>query len=998
MSRKVTSVLMGVSLMPALAVVPSVADTITSVQVVHEGQMLSLSDLVANSFNTGAPNGGVIYNAGTVVINGTSQFNNNTGSVFGGVIANEETGTLTISNVGFGGNTGSVGAALYNLGDANFTGAALFGSNVAEQSGGAISNAGDLVFGGNAIFSSNSVTNGAGGAIANDVGGTITFMGNAEFSGNSASATDVTDGIGGAVLNNGVIKFNGKTTFAMNKSQNNGTAIHNGVTGMMNFNGGLTLSNNNIISATGVATSTVYNQGIISVIGGDVIVNGNTSHVGGGINSSASDAKLLLGAYYDDDDNVVVSKINNIIFQNNTALDGTAGALYAGDDTELYAKNILFNNNDSNLGGRGGAIALHGGTLKIIGDSNTFTNNDANGTTDVVENQFEFGGGAIQNMGNVTIGGVNSVNNFTSNTSAGYGGAIHVRASDASDIVSTILNGATSFAYNHAALHGGAISNYVDAGQSTLTFHGDTVFTNNTSDGLGGAIYNTGTSNGVITFDGNATFSGNSDGTGANDIYNDGTINFNGNVTLDGGITGSGTLALGNGKSLNIGNASLTQSVVTMNGGRIVARLGNVTDDYRINVGMFNGDGIIALTLADEGTYRVFGNSVFGDTVFEGEITFDSPLYNLMWTDELKSVTASRKTPDQIAANNGISNLAAGTVLNLMNSSSDVLNGLGMAAQERLALGDKLSVEKAARAIYPELDPVIQSVSTSVQTSIANLAAGRMALLQSSLGRSGGDAAAHSGVWAEGMYNKSKQNDMFNGYTRGLVAGMDTRIARGFMLGVGYSYSHSDVASIARDIEIDSNTIFVYGQYKPAAWYVNAMANYTMSDYVEKSDALGIDVRSDFDVDAIGAVVTTGYDFAAGITPEFGLRYMHIGAEEYKNSLGIKNKLKDSDYLTAMAGVKYAFDFRVSRALTLRPELRYDVKYDMLSEKHAASVVMPGVPSYVMVGDRLAPFSMDFGGGLVMRYQDFSFAFNYDIEVREDYTSQTGRVRARMVF
>jgi outer membrane autotransporter protein len=201
-----------------------------------------------------------------------------------------------------------------------------------------------------------------------------------------------------------------------------------------------------------------------------------------------------------------------------------------------------------------------------------------------------------------------------------------------------------------------------------------------------------------------------------------------------------------------------------------------------------------------------------------------------------------------------------------------------------------------------------------------------------------------------------------------------------------------------RDTDVGSNTVFVYGQYKPTAWYMNAMLNYTMSDYVEKSDVLGTLVESDYDVNAFGGAIMTGYDFAGGITPEMGVRYMHISADEYKNSLDIKSKLDDVDYLTGMLGAKYAFDYRVSRWFALRPELRGAAKFDVISDENVATINMPGINAYVLDGKRLARMGAEFGAGLVMKYNDFSLALNYDIELREDYTSQTGRVRARLVF
>ena len=825
---------LGVAFLAGLVVMPAMADDVVGVQVIGEGDSITFSDVVANSFDT---TGGVILNSGTVTVNGTSQFSNNVGTMLGGVISNKATGILQIGNVEFNENTGYNGAVLYNLGSARFDGTALFAGNVAQN-------------------------------------------------------------LGGAIYNEGSIVFDKLATFSGNKSLNGGNVIQNESTGVINFNAGL-ISSGNVSADDYVTTYGINNSGTMTVVGGDVVVNGNMAYAGAGFSNFGN---LLLGAYFDDDDSVVSAPLDNITFQSNTATDGDGGAMY-------------------------------------------------------------------------------------------------IAATDASDVVSTILNGKTTFSLNHAALNGGAISNDVGGGQSELVFNGNVAFMENSAGEIGGAIYNLGGDNGVITFNGDVVFSGNTDSTGANDIYNDGTINFNGNVTLDGGITGAGTIVLANGKFLNIGNASISQGAINMNGGTIVAMISNVDDEYRINVGDFSGDGTIALTLGDVGTYKIFGESSFSEhTIFEGNITFDSPIYHLEWIDNNSTITAARKTAEQIANDNEVSIDAARTILNLMDSSSDVLNDLGMSLQEQLAVKNRNAVEHAHHAIHPEMESVVQSVSTSVQTAIAKLAAGRMAIVQSSVGRSGGDVVARGGVWAEGMYNKSKQNDAFNGYTRGVTVGIDTKLGRSFMLGAGYSYARSDFSGAVRDTDVGSNTVFAYGQYKPTAWYMNAMLNYTMSDYVEKSDVLGILVESDYDVNAFGGAIMTGYDFAGGITPEMGVRYMHISADEYKNSLDIKSKLDDVDYLTGMLGAKYAFDYRVSRGFTLRPELRGAAKFDVISDENVATINMPGINAYVLDGKRLARMGAEFGVGIAMKYNDFSLALNYDIELREDYTSQTGRVRARYVF
>jgi outer membrane autotransporter protein len=269
-----------------------------------------------------------------------------------------------------------------------------------------------------------------------------------------------------------------------------------------------------------------------------------------------------------------------------------------------------------------------------------------------------------------------------------------------------------------------------------------------------------------------------------------------------------------------------------------------------------------------------------------------------------------------------------------------------------------------------------------------------------SVGRNGGDVEFTSGgVWAQGLFNKSKQNDAFNGYTRGIALGMDGTINKDWTIGAGYSFSHSDISGTSRNTEIDSNTVFVYGQYKPTQWYVNAIANYTMSDYSERGTILdGVVVTGDYDVNSFGGALAAGYDFANGITPELGLRYMHVNANDYANSYGINTHIDDTDFLTGVIGAKYVFNVVATRHLTLVPQLNAGVKYDLLSDKNTATVAMPGVNAYTIDGNRLKRIGGEFGIGLGMQYRDLELSVNYDIDVREDYTSQTGMLKFRYNF
>ena len=697
------------------------------------------------------------------------------------------------------------------------------------------------------------------------------------------------------------------------------------------------------------------------------------------------------------------SLVSGSTFSGNSAtanyanLGDGGGALFLGSESQTIVFNNVFTGNSS--GTIGGAIATRPINYWLDTTySGQGTNSSVGAKVDILNSLFENNtagtrGGAFFNSfynSDAKEGYAYVKKSTFNNNTAGLGGAIFVEGwTDAVGGNAKLWIDNSSFVGNTANTDGGAIYN-----ESVLVV-ADGVFTNNTATTDGGAIYNSGAS----TFAGTNVFSGNTAGGVANDIYNSGTVVFAADsvTTMDGGITGAGTVTIDEGATLNLGTASIVQNSIDLNGTLNVTLKDtdefawfNISDSFASST----GNGILNLDLRVAGEYTIFEGEIFDSD----NITVSSSVFDYEWNEDLDTITVTMKSVEDIAAENGLTSESAGAIANLVESTSEKLNDFADLVQDELAAGNVGAVEEATKAIHPETESVAQSVTTSLQSTLANLAAGRMTMVQSPMGRRGGDAAARSGVWVEGLYNKSKQNDAFNGYTRGIVAGIDTIAARSLMLGVGYSYAHSDVSGTARNTEIDSNTIFLYGQYKPTAWYMNAMLNYTMSDYTEKADVLGVAVKSDYDVDALGVQVMTGYDFAGGITPEVGLRYMHISMDEYKNSLGVKNKLDNSDYLTAVLGTKYAFDYRVARGFTLRPELRYAVKYDLVSDKSVATVTMPGVPSYVLDGNRLSRIGAEFGGGLVMKYQDFSLSLNYDIEVREGYTSQTGRVRARLVF
>lgn len=635
----------------------------------------------------------------------------------------------------------------------------------------------------------------------------------------------------------------------------------------------------------------------------------------------------------------------------------------------------------NSYGQNGGAVYRSGPNLYI--QTSIFTHNMAQN------------GGGLYSTGNAgkVIFQVNEA--FSNNTAAQNGGAIY-NDSDAS----VEIQGDFS-AINNSATNGGAI--YTAGGISTEVGYSnrDVTFSGNRAYDKGGAIYISDT--GWLRIGkGRYHFTNNVANGIANDIHNDGYLyviaNHNTSVVdMDGGITGNGIFSIdgSNGSAtLNLGTSHIHQDKLLMNSCTVNGELRNENDFLTFDIATeFSGTGFLNLTLKGAGEYNIFKNLVFPTMSIN---IADTSVFSYSWNNTGDTLIVTYKPINDIVSESNIDAKTANVLLSLMASDKENARSIGHILDVALVNGRSDYVQNEIIKIAPQDKPVAQSVATSVQNVVSTLATNRMS--SHSIGRNGGDVDLTAvGAWARGIYNQTELKDEFEGNTIGMSAGFDGTLNRHTTIGAGYAFNHSDISS-NRDTDIDSHTVFIYGQYKPTNWYVNAMLNYTMSDYSESGTVAETPVVSKYKIDSFGGQVASGYDFISGITPEIALRYLHIGGTEYTNSMGIKNELKSSDYLTAILGTKYGYDFVANNNLTFRPEISGAIKYDVMSDKVSSTVMMPGISAYTISGDNLSRFGGEVGVGLTMKYSGLDLSLGYDVELRKDYTSRTAMLKARYTF
>ena len=980
------------SVLPALAVMPVFAEdaVLNNDNLAQDNQIYS--GTIENQYATNKDRGGAVtidYSTNDVSVadNAIFQKNEIQASTAGGAIKalngfNIGNNVQFISNKASNGGAWGAGALYIKLANKDIASA-----NTTVQ------------IGENALFQNNIA--GLGGAIGLEYGN-LEIANGAQFINNESTSAGATHG-GGAIIvwhdpehpnMHSTLKLNG-ATFSQNKAANVGGAIAIFDTGAQTTINNSNFSNN-IAGGDGGA---IYNEKDAElIINGGTFTNNHSDGYGGAIGSKghlnisgttfANNDGFVGGALYSGYNDSGIGKgaatISGATFNNNSGLYG-AGAIANYGDMEINISQTIFNGNKVTSEIVNDGYDNHNLTTSVDGGGAIFAGSASKTTVEkaiFINNSSTVTGGAISTRADWYSSETNKPIDSKENAPEDYDASTdYLKPNTKAEL--TLKN--IEFTNNTAGTYGGAIYNTF-----TNTSISDAIFSGNNAKRNGGAIYNEAVAQ--FTLNGENVFSGNMASGAANDIHNIGTMTVaSGTTTLGGGITGNGALTIADGATLDIGTTTVEQASIDIDGTLNASMLNSDNYGKLLADSITTGEnGKLQLTIGSVGTYDIFGGIAHEDITIDAGLAYD------VINNGADGIEIAIKAVEDIAADTGLSNQGAATIAVLANTDDDVLTAISLRAQTELAAGNVDYVEHETAKLNPENKPVAHSISSSVQNQVLSLAAGRMT--GGTVGRSGGDLAnADYGIWAQGLYNHSKLNGQFKGDTTGISVGADALIDGKYTIGIGYAYNDTDVDSDSRDTKIESNSLFLYGQYKPNNWYVNAALNYTMGNYTETSNPFGVQFESEYDVDSFGGQVMTGYDFASGLTPEIGARYLHISQDAYDVALGHVDGA-DMDYLTGVAGIRYAFEIESDMELKFRPELRAAATYDFLSDAAVATITAPGSVSYVIDADRLSRFGGEFGIGLAAEWRGLTVSLNYDLDLHEDYTSQTGMLKFRYDF
>lgn len=929
----------------------------------------SLVTLTKNTFkdNTSSSNGGALATREHNLANNqyakldilASSFTGNKATEKGGAFyntfynSNTKEGAVFISDTSFANNGAEKGGAIYNNGETDQGGKrasltianSTFEGNSATKHGGAIYNGG-LMTVEDSHFTDNNAAN--GGAIFN--GGDMDIN-NSHFANNKASS------LGGVLV----------VADANATDDERGTAVTNITNSIFENNyadeGGVIFQNN--------ATIKIDNSKFLNNKAGWMGVIEQTTPYPGPKDSAG---KLI---------------ISNSEFTGNASEQWSAGAIGVFSEAEI--SNTTFNNNsilsDAPAEARDGGGAIYvGGWGQLTMKDSSFTGNKGNR------------GGAI------------------ASTNEGQG--------TAEDPVAYIKLDNVTFADNTASEEGGAIANYLIGGNNNPNTIKDSTFTGNKAGTKGGAIFNA--TKAVLNLESNNTFADNTANGVANDIYNDGTLNINsGTTTLAGGITGNGALNVKSSSVLNLGQSTAEADSIAFDNGSTLAvefandTMGNLKANT-ITIGENASDSAkLLVTLSRDFLTDTTGIShelTNGTDVKNGSFAMadaSNALYNVTFDNNI--VTAVRKTQEE--TNQEIANAGGNTndmnVINAFTNSSD----MGSAAANQtadvinnLAQTDVAAAVSATKAVAPEAASAKQVVHGSIAREVFNSLQTRMDTAVNAAPQAFAlddeqkvqNQGSYS-VWMQGLLNKSHKEatdtSAFTGNSTGLAFGADTNLADDILLGAGYAYTHTNVSSDGRHDRILGDNFFVYGQYRPSRFYVQASLGYGDSKYEEAKYLPGLNINADYHIKSYSAQATAGYELTDMFTPTLGLRYINLQQEGYKDSADQSVSAEQNSYLSGVVGVTIKNEVYSSSVLHLLPQLHAGLSYDFVSDNAQGNVFLPNGSNYSISGERLHRLGFEAGASVSAYLSDnWEALLGYEGNFRQDYNSHTGTLKVRYLF
>ena len=415
------------------------------------------------------------------------------------------------------------------------------------------------------------------------------------------------------------------------------------------------------------------------------------------------------------------------------------------------------------------------------------------------------------------------------------------------------------------------------------------------------------------------------------------------------------------------------------------------------------GANVILKLVIDEnfqdGTYAIFKTDI------GNKFHLDHDFQYIITDNKNGSYTILNNTAERIQKNYATTTDEAKALSSIIKKEghTSAFNALRSEIIDNLKSTDQTKINKAKKALSAvgaSEQPSSQSIAASHFNELTRVIS-QMAMEKEAetVGHSGGDMDPRAKVYIKGLYDRTKSSmgEGFRARSKGAVLGVQSEVTEALTLGVGYATSQTTAKEDLRRTEVDTNTGFISAHYQPNAWWVSGLATFSRGEYEEEKQILSSTGKASYNVDSWGAQVMTGYDIKlenAIITPEVGMRYLSVKQEGYTDTLGTTIGGTQSDYLTALVGVKGAWNMGA-----VRPTAGVTVGYDIISDDVSALNTLANGASYTVNGEALDRLSTTVTTGIEADLGDrTTLKLEYSGTFRKEYADHSGMLRLEWRF
>ena len=475
------------------------------------------------------------------------------------------------------------------------------------------------------------------------------------------------------------------------------------------------------------------------------------------------------------------------------------------------------------------------------------------------------------------------------------------------------------------------------------------------------------------------------------------------NVNLWKGVEGDKVLTVADGKKITFEDGSTLKFSINE-----TADAGDkIEGDVELNGNVALDVDVSHVTSANK-PYTFIDGNVTGEGDWTHNLT--NSIFNVSVSEGKNALEFAAKSAGEIASSIGANSNQAGTIAAVITGGDTGNTTFDSVAKEitSLAQTNPSAAIDAATALAPEVNPMVQQVQTSTLSQVFSAISSRMSggsLASSGNGMSSGDNVFEkAAMWVKGLFNKSKL-DTENGFdadSEGLAFGFEKIVKDDVKAGVAYAYTKTDVDGFMRTTDVDTHTLALYGEYKPADWFVNATMSYGWSDYSENKNVAGVNVNADYDAETFGLQAMAGYETEYKdykVTPEAGLRYVHVKQDSYTDTAGQNISSDDLDVVTAVVGAKATRNWELENGTVLKPEVRAALTYDVIDADNSSVVTLANGSAYTVEGEGLDRLGFEFGAGISADVNEkIEITVGYEGKFREDYQDHTGMLNAKYKF